>query len=129
MLAMRGFLAAATVAVVLSVMSAHAITQKFDQKSFEAAQEAGKPILIEIHAAWCPVCARQQPILTKLGADPKFKELVSFQLDFDTEMQTWRKFNVRQQSTLIVFKGKKEVGRSVGDTNPKSIEALLAKSL
>ena len=38
-------------------------------------------------------------------------------------------FNVQRQSTLIVFKGKQEAGRSVGDTNAASIEALLAKGL
>jgi thioredoxin 1 len=33
------------------------------------------------------------------------------------------------QSTLIAFKGDKEEGRSVGDTDRKSIAALLDKSL
>jgi thioredoxin 1 len=33
------------------------------------------------------------------------------------------------QSTLIVFKGEKEVGRSVGDTNANSIAALLGKAI
>lgn len=37
--------------------------------------------------------------------------------------------NVHQQSTLITFKGKKEVGRSIGDTNATSIEALLNKAI
>jgi hypothetical protein len=40
-----------------------------------------------------------------------------------------KRFGVQRQSTLIVFKGKQEAGRSVADTNPASIEALLAKSL
>jgi hypothetical protein len=29
------------------------------------------------------------------------------------------------QITLIVFRGRDEIGRSVGDTNPASIESLL----
>ena len=33
------------------------------------------------------------------------------------------------QSTLIVFKGGKEVGRSTGDTSKDSIAALLQKTL
>jgi hypothetical protein len=33
------------------------------------------------------------------------------------------------QSTLIVFKGAKEEGRSVGDTNRASIFALVGKSV
>jgi thioredoxin 1 len=33
------------------------------------------------------------------------------------------------QSTMIVYQGETEKGRSVGDTNPASIEALLDGAL
>jgi hypothetical protein len=36
---------------------------------------------------------------------------------------------VQKQSTLIVFKGKQEAGRSTGDTNAGSIAALVGKSI
>ena len=53
----------------------------------------------------------------------------TFQIDFDSQKDLLRKFDVRMQSTLISFKGASEVGRSTGDTNPASIEALVAKSI
>jgi thiol-disulfide isomerase/thioredoxin len=90
---------------------------------------AGKPILIEVHAPWCPICKAQAPILAKLGSDARFKNLVSFNVDFDSQKDLLKKFNVQKQSTLIVFKGKQEAGRSTGDTSAASIEALLAKSI
>jgi hypothetical protein len=40
-----------------------------------------------------------------------------------------RWFKATSQSTLIVFKDSKETGRSVGDTDPASIAALLDKAL
>ena len=101
----------------------------FDAKAFEAAQMAGKPILIEVTAPWCPTCKAQKPILSSLGKDPRFKDLVAFEIDFDTQKDLLRKFDVRMQSTLISFKGTNEVGRSTGDTNASSIEALLSKSI
>ncbi|HLN09163.1 MAG TPA: thioredoxin family protein [Xanthobacteraceae bacterium] len=101
----------------------------FDQKAFEAAQAAGKPILIEVTAPWCPTCKAQAPILSRLKGEPRFRQLVSFDIDFDSQKDLLRKFNVRMQSTLIVFKGKLEAGRSTGDTDAGSIEALLAKSI
>jgi thioredoxin 1 len=101
----------------------------FDQKAFEAAQAAGKPILVEVYAPWCPVCRAQAPTLAKLRGDARFKNLVSFNVDFDSQKDLLKKFNVQKQSTLIVFKGSKEAGRSTGDTNAASIEALLAKSI
>jgi thiol-disulfide isomerase/thioredoxin len=93
------------------------------------AQMEGKPILIEVTAPWCPTCKAQKPILSNLGKDPRFKDLVVFQIDFDTQKDLLRKFDVRMQSTLISYKGTKEVGRSTGDTNAASIEALLGKSI
>jgi thioredoxin 1 len=101
----------------------------FDAKAFETAQAAGKPILVEVTAPWCPTCKAQAPILAKLSSMPKFKEMVRFNIDFDTQKDLLRKFNVRVQSTMIAFKGQQEVGRSSGDTNPDSIERLLEKSI
>jgi thioredoxin 1 len=116
--------------VLLSAASSEAITKKmFDQKAFDAAQAAGQSILVEVHASWCPVCKRQRPILAKLGAEPKFKRMVSFEIDFDSQKDLVRRFNVPKQSTLIVFKGRKEIARSTGDSNPDSIAQLLAKGL
>ncbi|MFZ5692083.1 MAG: thioredoxin family protein [Pseudomonadota bacterium] len=101
----------------------------FTAAAFEAAQAQGKPILIDVSAPWCPTCRAQAPILSKLMSDPRFKNLVAFNVDYDSQKDVLRKLNVQRQSTLIVFKGKQEAGRSVADTNPASIEALVAKAL
>jgi thiol-disulfide isomerase/thioredoxin len=101
----------------------------YSQAQFDAAQAAGRPILIEVTAPWCSVCKAQAPILTRLKNESKFKDLVAFEIDFDSQKDLLRKLNVRSQSTLIVFKGRTEVGRSTGDTNPASIAALLGKAV
>ena len=62
-------------------------------------------------------------------AEPRFADLAVFHVDFDTQKDALRKFNAQKQSTLIVFKGVNETGRSVGATDPLSIEELLEKSL
>ena len=73
--------------------------------------------------------AELAPILSELRADPKFKQLVYLVIDFDTQKDLLKRFGVGMQSTLIVFKGATEEGRSVGDTNRDSIFALAAKAL
>jgi thioredoxin 1 len=120
---------AMTAALCFGSITSATAQKAFDQKAFEAAQAAGKPILVEVSAPWCPVCKAQAPILSRLKSDPKFKELVSFNIDFDSQKDLLKKFDVQKQSTLIVFKGKQEVGRSTGDTNAGSIGALLGKSI
>jgi thioredoxin len=101
----------------------------FDPQSFAAAQKEGKPILVAIHASWCPTCKAQDPILGELTAEPKYKNLVYFMVDFDNQKDAVEYFGARMQSTLIAFKGPVETGRSVGDTNRASIATLLGKTL
>jgi thioredoxin 1 len=103
-------------------------TQDYNAKAFAAAQAAGKPILVEIHASWCPTCKAQLPILGELEKQDKFKNLMVFRVDFDSQKDAVKAFGARMQSTLITFKGAVETGRSVGDTNAASIASLLDKA-
>ena len=101
----------------------------FEVAAFEAAQAAGKPILIDIRADWCSTCARQKPIISQLSGKPKFKDLVVFEVDYDRQKSIVRALGARYQSTLIAFRGTTEVGRSVGDTRVAGIEALLDRTI
>jgi thioredoxin-like negative regulator of GroEL len=121
--------AAALATAALASPAAALVTTPFTQAAFDAAKAAGKPVLVEVSAPWCPTCKAQKPILSDLRAMPKFKDLVIFEVDFDSQKEVLRGLNVQKQSTLVVFKGGKEVGRSTGDTKKESIEALLAKSV
>jgi thiol-disulfide isomerase/thioredoxin len=116
----------ATAAGAAAVAPAFAVgPQPFDNQAFAEAQEAGKPIFVAIHATWCPICKAQKPILADLMADPKFKDLVYFTIDFDSQKDLVRRFGAQKLSTLIAFIGSKEQGRSVGDSNRASIADLL----
>jgi thioredoxin 1 len=92
---------------------------RFSPGAFFAAQDAGKAILVDISAPWCPVCRAQKPILEELTAKPEFKELVVFNVDLDTQKQNLRGFKARSQSTLITFKGPTETGHSVRRYQPE----------
>ena len=127
MLSRRSALFAATAAFAAPAFATE--TGVFTSDAFAAAQKAGKPIFVAIHASWCPTCAAQRPILSQLMADPKFKNLVYFVVDFDSQKDAVKSFGARMQSTLIAFKGEHETGRSVGDTDRTSIAALLNKTL
>jgi thiol-disulfide isomerase/thioredoxin len=130
MLSRRSIVFATLVASTAAVMPAFAAAlTTFDAGAFAEAQKAGKPILIAVHATWCPTCKAQAPILSELRAEPKFAGLIYFVIDFDGPRDLLKRFDVRTQSTLIAFKGTTEVGRSVGDTDKSSIRALVGKTL
>ena len=127
----RMLLASMTIvaATFWAVISFAADRIPFDQKAFEAAQAAGKSILVDVSAPWCPTCRAQKPIIEKLSLLPEYKDLTIFDVDFDTQKPVLRDLKVQQQSTLIVFKGSKEMDRSVGSTDPSAISDLLKKAI
>lgn len=131
MMSRRSLVLTAACALSLAPLAASAAddVRSFSSAEFGAAQKAGKPILVEIHAGWCPTCKAQAPVVAELRKEPRFRDLVVFRVDFDSQKEVVRQFGARQQSTLITFRGAAEAGRSVGDTSKSSIGALLAKAI
>ena len=119
----------ASVALLGSLPASAAEWKSFDAAAFAAAKKEGKPILVDIFAVWCPTCRAQNPILTQLTREPKYKDMVVFKMDFDTQKDDVRALKAQKQSTLIVYNGETEKGRTVGDTDPASIAALLDSAL
>jgi thioredoxin 1 len=101
----------------------------YTPEAFAAAQAADKPILVFIQAPWCPTCAVQRPVLKQIEAEADYKDLHVLMVDFDTQKDVVRQMGATMQSTLVVFRGKQEVARSVGDTNADSIRATVRRSL
>lgn len=131
MLHRRAFLSAAG-ASALAIAARPALAapaRPFVLAEFRAAQEADKAILIDITASWCPTCRIQKPILVRLLTSARFAAMVAFEIDFDKQKEFVRLMDTRMQSTLIAWRGADEMGRTVGDTNPVSIEALLEMAM
>ena len=129
MLSRRSLLAAAAVAALFGAPAFAAEKIDYSPSAFDAALKDGKSILVEIHATWCPTCKAQAPILAKIEAKPEYKDLVVVHVDFDSQKDAVQRFGARMQSTLIAFKDGKETGRSVGETDPAQIAALVAKAI
>jgi thiol-disulfide isomerase/thioredoxin len=101
----------------------------FTETAFVAAQAAGRPILIEVTAPWCPTCRAQKPHVDAVAADPRMRDAVLFSVDFDSQKDALRLLRVRSQSTLIAFKGREERGRATGITDGAAIRELLFRAV
>lgn len=124
-----GILVMAIVALVF-VEPAQAVEYRsFTSEAFAQAQAAGRPILVEVHADWCPTCRAQAPAIRRAAAASEFGDLIVFTLDFDRQTSERRALGVRAQSTLIAFNGAAETARSVGETDPGRISALLRTAI
>jgi thiol-disulfide isomerase/thioredoxin len=117
---------AVLIVAVIAMPSLAGAGQPFDAKAFQASQAAGKSILVDVTAPWCPTCKEQRPIVQEI--EKERPDLVVYEVDFDSAKDVLKQFRVQYQSTLIMFKGSKEVARSTGETDPAPLRALVAKA-
>jgi len=120
---------AAGAVLAFAALAAGAVEMPFTQAAFDKAVAAGQPVIVDFQASWCPTCKAQKPIVQSLMQEPKMKDVTLFAADYDTEQALKRQLRVAQQSTFVVFKGGKEVGRSTGETSKSAIAALFDKAL
>lgn len=114
--------------IVMVAPAAAADFQAYNAAAFAKAQAEGRPILIDVAASWCPVCAAQHRVLQKLTANGAHPDLIVMRIDFDTQKPIWKKFGAQKQSTLIAYNGRKETGRMAYDADEGRIRALIASA-
>lgn len=106
-----------------------AVVRDYDAAAFQALQAQNKPVLIFVHAPWCPVCRAQTKTIDAALATPTYRDLTVMKIDFDTRKADWQHFGATQQSTLIGFHGRRETGRVAHDTDPAKVMTVLASTL
>lgn len=127
---MKYFFTLLTVVVsMLFSVTSFAESSPFNDAKFDADLKSGKSIVVAVHAPWCSTCRAQAPVLKEELAKKEFQNITALYVDFDSQKEVLKKLGVRRQSTLIVIKDGKEVGRSLGDTTAFGIESLLQKAL
>ena len=100
-----------------------------NMEAYKQAATAKKPIIMHVHATWCPVCAKQNPIVEQLMKEPEFKDVIVFKIDFDADKALVEQLGVKTQSTLIAAKGPQEIDRTAGITDKEQIRQFIRKSL
>ena len=103
--------------------------QTFSQESFSVSQAANDSIIVYIFAPWCTTCKKQEAVIEKVIQDPRFDKVRYFVVDFDNDKESMRKLKANTRSTILVYKGPREITRSANDTDPASLQSLLEKAL
>tara|TARA_B100000941_G_scaffold15699_1_gene9569 strand:- start:636 stop:1031 length:396 start_codon:yes stop_codon:yes gene_type:complete len=101
----------------------------FNKKLFDKAQSEGKVVIVSSWIKYCSSCASQMKVLNKAKnegklLDIKFENIEYFSFDI-TNKEIANLFNVKFQTTLLIFKNKKEVYRSLGETTEDLIYQAL----
>ena len=116
-------------------LSANAMEKEttFNKQLFDKAQSEGKIVIVSSWIKYCSSCAGQMKILKtakKEGvlADIKFDNIEYFSFDV-TNRNIADLFNVQYQTTLIIFKNKEEVYRSLGETTKDLLYEAIRSSI
>jgi len=105
----------------------------FDKELFNKAKSEGKIIIVSSWIKYCSSCASQMKVLKKAKnegelLDIKFDNIEYFSFDV-TDKEISDLFDIQYQTTLLIFKGNKEVYRSIGETTPDLIYEAIKTSI
>jgi thioredoxin 1 len=116
------------VALLASSWTCALTVAPYSPEAFAKLQAADARAVLHFHADWCPTCRAQDKALEVLKADPAL-DVTVLSVDYDKETELKRQLNVRSQSTFIVYRGKVERSRQIGETSPEGIRKVLRSSL
>ncbi len=115
-----------TVFMFMCAAWTHAVErQPFTKALFDKAQADGVPVLIDIYAAWCPTCERQQTILSRYFREHPSSSVLTLVVDFDKDKNWVTYFKAPRQSTLYLYKNNEQRWFAVAETSTRKIEAQL----
>jgi thioredoxin 1 len=75
--------------------------------------DSDKPVLVDFWAPWCGPCKMLGPVIEKLAGEMG-EQVTIGKLNVDDNPATAQQFGVMSIPTLILFKGGKEVAKSMG---------------
>ena len=98
----------------------------FNKELFDKAQSDGKVVIVSSWIKYCSSCASQMKVLNK--AKNEFNNIEYFTFDV-TNKEIAKFFDVQYQTTLLIFKDKKLVYRSIGETSKDLIYEAIKESI
>jgi len=101
----------------------------FTPDALKKAQLAGATVVVDFHADWCPTCRTQATALRELAKEPAFAKVTFLTADFDEEGALKKELRVAAQSTVVIFKGQREITRAIGVTRTDGLRDLVKKGL
>jgi len=99
----------------------------FSLSSLEKARANGKTVVVNSYEPWCWSCRKQDKVL--IGAKEEFKNVVFLTYQQGKNKDIAEALSVSVRTTIVVFRGKKEVARIIGQTGKEEIYSAIQKGI
>ena len=99
----------------------------FTKEIFNQAKTDGKTIVINSYEKWCGTCSKQTAILNE--DEKKFKDIIFLSYEQSKNKDIAKELGVKFWTTIIIFKGKDEKARLVGQTDRDKIYKAILKGI
>lgn len=128
----RSFVALSAAALLGPLSLSKAFAKEFaayQPSNFVKLLGSGGPLVVHVHADWCAVCKAQLPVMTSVLSGSKYRNVRAIRVNFDRDKQFLADYKVIRQSTILVFRGGKEISRLSYETDPARIEQTLEQAI
>ena len=99
----------------------------FSLSSLEKARASGKTVVVNSYEPWCWSCRKQDKVL--INAKDEFKDVVFLTYQQGKHKDIAEALKVSVRTTIVVFKGEKEVARIIGQTGKTEIYSAIKKGI
>tara|TARA_B100001540_G_C15547305_1_gene524203 strand:- start:337 stop:705 length:369 start_codon:yes stop_codon:yes gene_type:complete len=98
----------------------------FNKDNFLQAQKDGQTVVINSWNKWCGTCIRQEKVLKQ--ARKEFNDILFLTFEQNNK-EVAQLLNIDRRSTIVVYKGNKEISRAIGIIKKDKIYSLIKKGI
>jgi thiol-disulfide isomerase/thioredoxin len=99
--------------------------QPYQTSLAQKAIQSGEPVVVHVFAPWCLQCQAQKSILSGLAGDKNLDRVKFFRVSYDDQKDVVAALGGVPRSTLIAYKGGREVARMSWGTSQDDVVKVL----
>ena len=119
------FPALAAVFAIASVPAGAFEFQPYQTSAVQKAIQSGAPVVVHVFAPWCLQCQAQKSILAGLAGDKSLDRIKFYRVSYDDQKDVVGALGNVPRSTLIAYKGGREVARMSWGTSKDDVVRVL----
>ena len=110
-----------------NAFSAESYISNFTIQKFEEAKKNGETVVVTAWNKYCGTCKRQKVVLDQ--AEKDFKDVLFLYYNHAKMKDVAKYLKIDYRSTILVYKGNKEVSRTIGELDKSVIYSNIEKGV